>query len=108
MTRIVEPAEITYDNFGNPLAGAFFGVGTDNFLEGDSKLQILRLTSTFVPPNEIQTKIHGDNASLSYYGRWRSVIVRKGDAIYLCSEYMKAGFFLFRLPREWAPFFHAA
>ena len=105
MTRIVEPSEIIYDRFGNALSGAFFGVGKDQFLEDDPLLQILSLISNLVPRNEVQQKIHGDNASLPYCGQWRSLLARKGDASYLCSEDMKACSFLFQLPKE--TFFHA-
>ena len=105
MSRIGEPNEILYDEEGVPLAGALFGVSKDKTLEDDPLLSTLRPILNRVPPNEGQEKIHGDNANLPYYGQWRSMLVRKGDAIYLSSEDMRACFFLFRLPKEWSPFF---
>ena len=105
MSRFLDPNEIFYDKNGRPLAGAFFGVGKDKYLEDDPMWEILRLILILVPPNEVQNKVHGDNASLPHYGQWQGLLVRKGDAIYLCSEDMKACFFLFRMPKEWALIF---
>ena len=105
MSRIVEGHEILYDSQGVALSGALFGVAKDKMLEEDPCLALLRLILNLVPPDEVQNKIHGDNASLPYFGQWRSILVRKGGAIYLSSKDMKACFFLFQLPKEWSPFF---
>ena len=104
MSRIVEGHEILYDSQGVALAGALFGVAKDKMLEEDPCLALLRLISNWVPPNEFQNKIHGDNASLPYFGQRKPNLVRKGGAIYLSSKDMKACFFLFQLPKEWSPF----
>ena len=41
MSRILDPNEIFYDKNGRPLAGAFFGVGKDKYLDDDPIWEIL-------------------------------------------------------------------
>ena len=105
MVRVVENHEVITDSFGTVLAGAFFGVEKDAEADGHPGLAVLRLILNLVPPNEGQEKVAGDNATLPYFGQWRSLLVVQGNCLYLCSEDMIACFFLFRLPDCWAPYY---
>jgi hypothetical protein len=63
------------------------------------------LILNLVPPNELQIKIAGDNQTLPYIGQWKNMNIVRGDPVYLNSEAMRACFFLFCLPPEWAVVF---
>ena len=105
MIREVKKEELLYDSVGTKLAGALFGVEKDSEVPLCPGLLVLRLILNLVPPNELQVKIAGDNQTLPYIGQWKNMNVARGDPVYLNSEDMKACFFLFCLPSEWAVVF---
>ena len=105
MIRVVEEEDLLRDETGLKLAGGLFGVQKDGLVPGDDQLHVLHLILNLVPPNEVQNKLAGDNATLPYMGQWRNMLVTKGDCVYLSSEDMRACFFLFRLPPCWSTYF---
>jgi hypothetical protein len=102
MIREVKKEELLYDTFGTKLAGALFGVEKDAEVPSCPGLLVLRLILNLVPPNELQMEIAGDNQTLPCIGQWKNMNIAQGDPVYLNSEDMKACFFLFCLPPEWA------
>ena len=80
MIRAVEEEDLLRDETGLKLAGGLFGVQKDGLVPGDDQLHVLRLILNLVPPNEVQNKLAGDNATLPYMGQWRNRLVTKETA----------------------------
>ena len=94
------PAEDIFEIEGQKVLNGLFAVGKGSFLPG-TDLEIQRLIMNLVPINSILKQAQGTTRDL--VTQYLSVVLGKGEEMVFYQSDMSSAFYLFQIPKQWAP-----
>ena len=93
---------------GVPVLNGMFGVKKPKAAPietADGLLDVLRLIMNMIPSNHWQRMIIGDLAELPVSLTWQQLVLLEGEALLWTSSDRRCFFYVFRLVKEWLPYF---
>ena len=103
----LQTSELIVHN-GQYLLNGLFGVGKNKFIQSSRTgelVEVLRLIINLIPSNELQNPIEGDVGTLPHFAQWVALELGPMEALVWGSEDISCAFYVFSLPKAWAPWF---
>ena len=104
MFTFVDDAEAPRDRSGYLIVNGAGGVKKLKTI-GNKVTECQRFISVLIPTNEAMMELPGEQDSLPYIGQLTALRLSESQELYLESEDFQSAFNLFRVPKEWSPYF---